>query len=427
MTRTQPRGGANPSTERWAIALENQRYQTANYLALTRWAAWLLAVVIVIVNVSSGDETIGEPWLLIVTFALTLALTVAPIASRLRSAVADLLPEGVDELFVIGLADLVIALLILFASGGWSSPYYAYALVALLQPASVVGPRALGVLAVLFIGGYVLGLAAETDSIHEPWAGGSVGNFVFFLAVPVPVAILVNQLSSTARRLSAEETKTRDLLEENVRLDAARQRAAVDEERHRIAREIHDGIAQSMYMLSLNLEAARESAGADSELGERIGLLVHLSKQMLIEIRQYIFDLKPLLSGEEHVSAVLRKQAEEFATISGIPVSVDVQGLEVSLPISHGAALYRIAQEALANTYRHANASEIEISLTYGPQEVRLRVKDDGIGFDARQSGGMGLGHISERVRELGGQMTVEAAPGKGVILGATLPVSHTQ
>jgi signal transduction histidine kinase len=93
------------------------------------------------------------------------------------------------------------------------------------------------------------------------------------------------------------------------------------------------------------------------------------------------------------------------------------------LPLSHGAALYRIAQEALANAYRHANATKIGISLIYGPKEVGLRVKDDGIGFDARQSRGMGLGHISERVRELGGQMTVEAAPGKGVILGATLPV----
>ncbi len=405
--------------------MEDQRYQTTIYLFLARWAAWALAAVIVIVNVSSGDETIGEPWLLIVTLALTLALTVDPIASRLRSTVADLLPDGADALFVIGLANLIFALLIIFVSGGWGSPYYAYALVALLQPASIVGLRALGLVGLLFIAGYVLALAVETDGLHEPWEGGSVGNFAFFVAMPMPIAILVNLLSSTARRLSDEETRTRDLLEENVRLEGARKQATVDEERHRIAREIHDGIAQSMYVLSLNLEAARESAGADSELGSRLGRLVHLAKQMLLEVRQYIFDLKPLLSGEENVSAVLRKQAEEFATISGIPVSVDVRGREVSLPLSHGAALYRIAQEALANAYRHANASEIGISLTYSPEEVRLQVRDDGVGFDAKRSGGTGLGHISERVRELGGQMIVEAAPGKGVILAATLPVDR--
>ena len=407
--------------------MEDQRYTTTTYLFLARWAAWALAAIIVIVNVSSGDETIGEPWLLLVTFALTLTLTVDPIASRLRSAVSHLLPEGADDLLVIGLADLTIALLIVFLSGGWSSPYYAYALVALLQPASVVGLRALGLIGLLFIAGYALGLAAETDGLHEPWEGGSLNNFAFFIAVPLPIAILVNLLSSTSRRLHDEATKARHLLEENVRLEGARKQAAVDEEQHRIAREIHDGIAQSMYMLSLNLEAAHESAGADSEVGKRLGRLVHLAKQILLEVRQYIFDLKPLISREETISTVLRKQAEEFALVSGIPVSVDVQGDELALPLSHGAALYRITQEALANAYRHGHPSEVAISLIYGPQEVRLQVKDDGVGFDdskkqTNQREHIGLLVMTERASRIGGKLNIESALSEGTRVHLEFP-----
>jgi len=242
--------------------------------------------------------------------------------------------------------------------------------------------------------------------------------------VPVPVSLLVYLLSSTSRRLVAEEAKTRELLEENLRLQDARERLAVERERARIAREVHDGIAQSIYMLSLNLEASTEAAGPGSALGRKLAGLVRLAKEALLEVRQYIFDLRPLLAREETISTAIRTQVEEFSTISGIPVSVDVAGTETDLPISHSAALYRIAQEALANVYRHAHASGVEVRLAFDTDVVRLEIEDDGVGFEAGKHEGRGLRHMAERVYDLGGSVSVEAAPAHGAVVSAVLPLN---
>lgn len=182
-------------------------------------------------------------------------------------------------------------------------------------------------------------------------------------------------------------------------------------------------MAQSAYMLQLNLEAAVEEAGPETALGRRLSNLVALAKGILLEVRDYIFDLRPLLAQEAGMCAALQGQAREFSAMSGLPVSVDVVGNEVELPVSHSAAICRITQEALANAYRHAHASSVAVEVIFERDGVRLHVADDGTGFNEQAAPhGRGLSNIRERVKELGGHLKVESKAGGGTRLEASLP-----
>ena len=236
---------------------------------------------------------------------------------------------------------------------------------------------------------------------------------------------MVQFLSWMTRQLAEERETARQALAENIRLQREREELIAQEERSRIAREIHDGIAQSIYMLSLNLETAAEAPPGQPNAGERLQSLVTLAKQTLLEVRHYIFDLRPLLQGDASLSAALRSQVREFATVSGLPVTVAVEGTERALPVAAATALYRIAQEALANVYRHGRASEISLRLAFGEGSVRLEVSDNGVGFaagDEQALSGRGLRNMRQRAAELGGTLDIASAPGQGTRIAVTIP-----
>ncbi|MCH8850709.1 MAG: ATP-binding protein, partial [Chloroflexi bacterium] len=150
--------------------------------------------------------------------------------------------------------------------------------------------------------------------------------------------------------------------------------------------------------------------------------LVVLAKQTLLEVRHYIFDLKPLLEGEAGVTAAMRNQVREFTTVSGLPVALRVTGEEGTLPVALGTALYRIVQEAMANVYRHAGASEVRLSIAFEPETVTIEVRDDGTGIAPGRDPGRGLTQMRQRVEDLRGTVSIESEPGRGTVLRATLP-----
>ncbi len=199
---------------------------------------------------------------------------------------------------------------------------------------------------------------------------------------------------------------------------------AAQEERSHIAREIHDGIAQSVYMLSLQLETCAELAAQQRPgLKERLDRLVLLSKQTLLEVRHYIFDLKPYLAGEKGVTAMIESQVREFGKVAGISATLETKGSERQVPVPVATCLYRVAQEALANAYKHAGASRVGVSLDFQPGAVRLDIQDDGQGFDAAAvEQGHGLGNMRRRAEELGGAFDLKSAPGLGTRVSISLP-----
>jgi signal transduction histidine kinase len=218
---------------------------------------------------------------------------------------------------------------------------------------------------------------------------------------------------------------------DNLRLTEQTIQLAAKAERGRIAREIHDGIAQLIYMLSLNAETGAAQAHRVAEASEggnelvaplagHLDRLVTISKQALWETRNYMFSLKPLISGDTTLSQMLQNQVQEFQTISDLPVTLHIGGVEPALDGEQarvhryaqiGTALFRIVQEALTNAYKHAEATQLQVSLCYLPDAIEVTVSDNGHGLptrieqEQRLYSGRGLHGMQERAEELGGTL----------------------
>jgi signal transduction histidine kinase len=236
---------------------------------------------------------------------------------------------------------------------------------------------------------------------------------------------------------------------ENMRLTEQTAELAAVAERGRIAREIHDGIAQLIYMLSLNTEtcvalahrieeASEDDAELISPLTQRLEKLITISKQALWETRHYMFTLKPLISGTTTLTEMLTNQLHEFEAISGLPIQLEVEGSEerpegdqrkVRTVAQVGTAIFRITQEALTNAYKHANATAIRVYLRHQPGGVEVEICDNGKGLEQlldnydrqhrRIYSGHGIYGMRERAEELGGTFEVRQAPGGGVSVRA--------
>jgi signal transduction histidine kinase len=244
---------------------------------------------------------------------------------------------------------------------------------------------------------------------------------------------------------------------ENIRLTEQMIQLAATAERGRIAREIHDGVAQLVYMLSLNAETCAtqahrivEASDEDAELVEplavRLDKLVTISKQALWETRNYMFSLKPLMSGRTTLAQMLTNQVREFETISDLPVHLEIIGNEEVIDTNGqhgrtaaqvGTAIFRIVQEALTNAYKHASATAIHIRLHYQPERIEVEICDNGRGLpatcdeDATEASekrpslysGRGIVGMRERAAELGGTLEVVPIADGGVKVWAKIPI----
>lgn len=200
-------------------------------------------------------------------------------------------------------------------------------------------------------------------------------------------------------------------------------------ERSRIAREIHDGIAQSIYMLSLNLETCADLAERQpGPLRERLQTLVPLAKQTLLETRHYIYDLKPVLSGQQDLATMAQNQVKEFSTVASIRTNLSVVGQPRRVEPAIAAGLYRMLQEALANILKHAQASEAQVTLSFKAGTVELEVRDNGVGFNAERPGpGYGLDNLRQRAQELSGSCEIVSTSGEGTRVSVTLPAQEVE
>jgi two-component system, NarL family, sensor kinase len=219
---------------------------------------------------------------------------------------------------------------------------------------------------------------------------------------------------------------------ERSRLESAGIRAVAAEERNRLAREIHDTLAQQLAALTMQLEVADTlSAGADTaRLGTVIARALALSRSTLDEARDSVLELRAApLEGRTLVAALEALAFEMRSTPEhALEVSVSSAGPDERsepLPAAVEVGLYRIAQQALANAARHAMATRALVSLTRDGATTRLRVEDDGAGFDpaAVPRGRFGLVGMSERARLLGGTLTIQSSPGSGTVVEAVVPI----
>ena len=243
----------------------------------------------------------------------------------------------------------------------------------------------------------------------------------------VLAANLMSRIERTRRWEAVEAERVQSARNLELQRRAQEAELATQLERHRIAREIHDGIAQSIYALGLNLETCADLAERDKgPLQEQLQRLVPLAKKTLLETRHYIYDLKPLLSGETGLLAMVENQVHEFQTVSGIETQLSVEGEPRELSVAQATGLYRILQELLANALKHAKADSVTVTLTFADSDVRIEVVDNGAGLD--EDGvrrGYGLDNMRQRAEELGGSFELHGAAGEGTRVAATLPLQE--
>ncbi len=204
----------------------------------------------------------------------------------------------------------------------------------------------------------------------------------------------------------------------------AREKAAL-EERQRLARELHDSVSQALYGIALGARTARTLIDRDPKQAvEPLDYVLSLAEAGLAEMRALIFELRPESLKEEGLIAALTKQIEFVRARHKITVEATLPD-EPAVPIEVKEAVYRIAQEALTNTIKHARASQVALQLNGGPHELVLEVSDNGVGFEPGGSfpGHLGLRSMQERAETQGGTFDVDSAPARGTRVRVWIPV----
>jgi len=206
-----------------------------------------------------------------------------------------------------------------------------------------------------------------------------------------------------------------------------RQQMAVLEERGRIAREIHDTLAQGLAGIVLQLEAADEVLGKDvSAAQEYLDRARSLARESLSEARRSVSDLRPPALEKLSLEDSLAREVQKLLQDTGIKATFEILGERCRLSSDVEIGLLRICQEALVNVRRHACATEVEVSLVFEDGFVSLSIRDNGIGFDpeAKYEGSYGLMGMRERVRLLGGTLEIRSEMGRGSLVEASLQCS---
>ncbi|REJ08496.1 sensor histidine kinase [Microbacterium bovistercoris] len=246
------------------------------------------------------------------------------------------------------------------------------------------------------------------------------------------------------RALDREATARQQLLDEltstQADLSAAQHRAGALTERARLSREIHDSVGQDLSSINLLLQAAEQGWERRPDAArDQVRAAADTARSALDEVRRVVRDLAPTeLDGTAGSLRVAVERVVTDATQRGLAVEFRSHGEAGDVPLPVASAIIRTVRGALANVAEHARASRTVVSLTAQPDELRLDIRDDGVGFDARPAAlrartqqrrstgrGHGLQGIAERIAALGGTLAIESAPGEGTTLSAVFPVSE--
>ena len=248
---------------------------------------------------------------------------------------------------------------------------------------------------------------------------------------------VLNLASSDWRELSADDLRllytVGDLLSiaiERARLYAHSTEVGAVEERNRLAREIHDTLAQGLSAIALQLETAYallESGSEPKRIQRAIQQALHLARTNLDEARRSVLDLRAAPLEGRTLAEAIAQLVQAITTKAALSINFQVIGAHQPLPVAIEAGLYRVVQEALTNIVSHAHATRVELHLRITLQSVQLMIHDDGCGFEPEEvtPNRYGLTGMNERVRLLGGQLQIQSAHATGTKVVVTVPVDN--
>jgi signal transduction histidine kinase len=234
-------------------------------------------------------------------------------------------------------------------------------------------------------------------------------------------------LAATRQRLN-EEIAQRDALRQEF---LQRIVEAQEDERSRIARELHDELGQVLTGLAIGLRGSRTAADNPDLLEQQLSQLEEMAVQALGNMRHIVNELRPALLDDMGLPAVLRHYIDNFTDLTGVQTTLIVCKDHSRLPRNTETILFRITQEALTNIARHARASQAWVDLDCNESHATLQIKDDGVGFDpalvldGNSHSGWGLMGIKERAKLVEGNVRIDSAPGEGTSLSITIPLKN--
>jgi signal transduction histidine kinase len=235
----------------------------------------------------------------------------------------------------------------------------------------------------------------------------------------------IDDLSEANGRLAATLAENAGLHEQLV--TQAREAGVLDE-RQRMAREIHDTLAQGLTGIVTQLQAAEQASQDQARWRRHVQAATSLARESLAEARRSVDALRPEPLETARLGDALAHVARRWSELNSVKVEVTTTGSARPLEPDAEVALLRTAQEALANVAKHAQASRVGLTLSYMDREVALDVRDDGRGFapEPHGNGGFGLVAMRQRIEGLNGTLQIESEPGGGTAISACVPASST-
>lgn len=235
------------------------------------------------------------------------------------------------------------------------------------------------------------------------------------------VAERTEQLSRAREELFQKARQLQELLARTISIQ--------EEERARIATDMHDGVTQLIVGAGYEIQAARERLAAEPEVAEaKLQTAQALLDRIEAEVRQAIYDLRPPILSSAGLISALKGLCSEFQALTGLPCLYRVTGDPLRLPAEVEVAVYRIVQQALHNVEAHAEAGTARVCLHFHAEGLRVVIKDDGRGFNppdvlANNSRGLGLIGMQERAESIGGSLSMETSPGSGTRIILEIPI----
>jgi signal transduction histidine kinase len=318
--------------------------------------------------------------------------------------------------------------------GLYTFTIYFFVIRFLVWPWRLLGAAAVGLLAAI----------AQAYGVNKDTVGGVL---IYLIITVVNVAIFLaytwsrwtnerslGELSEANRRLEASLAENAGLQEQL--LTQAREAGVLDE-RQRMAREIHDTLAQGLTGIITQLQAAEQAADDLAGWRRHFEAATRLARESLSEARRSVEALRPESLETGRLSEALNDVASRWSALHAIPAQVTTTGTARPMPPEAEFALLRTAQEALANVAKHAQATRVGVTLSYMEHQIALDVRDDGRGFDppagcpppAAVNGAHGFGLVAmrQRIESLAGTLQVESEPGFGTGISACIPVASAE
>ena len=288
---------------------------------------------------------------------------------------------------------------------------------------------------------------SQNGGLPKHWTAGAVSIYLVIICINVGVAGALtwfgwvsaqqnDQRKQMVEELSEANRRLESILEENQGLHdqllAQAREAGVLDERQRMAREIHDTLAQGLTGIITQLQAAERHGQPQDERRRHIELATQLARDSLSEARRSVRAMQPEPLESARLPEALADVASKWTRIHGVPATVTTTGQPRRIRPDAEVTLLRAAQEALVNVARHARAGKVGLTLSYMEDQVNLDIRDDGVGFDTQPDGavvparaggsGYGLLAMRQRVEGVAGTLEVESAPGGGTAISASVP-----